>query len=353
VNTCSRIRALVEGAGAIAAQALLNETYRDRAQELMELGYAPDAIIAQLAIEDAGHQSRQYGIVDLQGRFAGFTGADAMDEKGHRTGIVGDFVYSIQGNILVSQDVLDDMAAAFRDTNGELAQRLIAALEAGDAAGGDSRCTIYGKTALSSFITVLRPGDGVSPYLDLDIPSTPASGGSADPVDLLRADYDQWQIDMAGEPDMYLSTITAPPLLYPDGVSNGTVTVTVRNRDGQPVSGLTVTLSNTGGGSLSGVFDCGDGAYTATLTAPAAAGTDEVGAQVQGPTRTVDLDRTATVIYGYPVPDRKSGGCAIGADSHAPGWTWIFVLGALAAACAARRAAGRATTRGRARPRRG
>lgn len=186
------LRALVEGVGSIAAQAYLNPACRDRAKELMELGYAPDAIIAQLEVEDANHQWRQYGIVDLQGRHAAFTGANADDQKGHRPGQVGDFTYSVQGNILVSQQVLDNMEAAFRNTSGDLAQRLIAALEAGDAAGGDARCTSYGKTALSSFITVLRPGDGGNPYLDLEIPSTPASAGSDDPIALLRDQYDQW-----------------------------------------------------------------------------------------------------------------------------------------------------------------
>jgi uncharacterized Ntn-hydrolase superfamily protein len=186
------LRALVEGVGAIAAQAYLNPTYRDRAQELMQLGYTPTEIIAQLAIEDANHQWRQYGIVDLQGRMDAFTGSNADDEKGHRSGTIGDFVYSVQGNILVSQAVLDDMETAFRGTNGNLARRLMAALEAGDDAGGDGRCTAYGKTALSAFITVLRPGDGASPYLDIDVPSTPAAAGSEDPIDTLRDEYDAW-----------------------------------------------------------------------------------------------------------------------------------------------------------------
>jgi uncharacterized Ntn-hydrolase superfamily protein len=186
------LRALVEGVGAIAAQAYLNPTYRDRARELMQLGYSPTEIIAQLAIEDASHQWRQYGIVDLQGRVDAFTGSNADNEKGHRTGTTGDFVYSIQGNILVSQAVLDDMETAFTGTNGSLARRLMAALEAGDAAGGDARCTSYGKTALSAFITVLRPGDGASPYLDIDVPSTPRAADSEDPIDTLRDEYNAW-----------------------------------------------------------------------------------------------------------------------------------------------------------------
>lgn len=332
------LRALVEGVGSIAAQAYLNPTYRDRAKQLMQLGYSPSAIIAQLEIEDANHQWRQYGIVDLQGRYAAFTGSNADAEKGHRPGVIGDFIYSVQGNILVSQQVLIDMENAFRNTAGELAERLIASLEAGDAAGGDSRCTSYGKTALSSFVTVLRLGDGGSPYLDLEIPSTPASPGSSDPIDLLRTDYDQWMTDMAAEPDAYLSTITAPALLPPDGVSTGTVTVTVRNRESQPITGLTVTLSNTGAGSLGTVTDNADGTYTATLTAPPASGTDEISAQVQGPTRTVDLDQTATVTYGYPAPPKKKkSGCSVCTAAADGWWTVLAALGIIAGAYALRR----------------
>ncbi len=186
------LRALVEGVGAIAAQAYLSPTYRDRARELMQLGYTPAEIIAQLAIEDANHQWRQYGIVDLEGRVDAFTGSNADAEKGHRTGTIGDFVYSVQGNILVDQTVLDDMETAFRGTSGSLAKRLMAVLEAGDDAGGDARCTSYGKTALSAFITVLKPGDGASPYLDIDVPSTPEAAGSEDPIDTLRDEYNAW-----------------------------------------------------------------------------------------------------------------------------------------------------------------
>lgn len=295
----ARIRALVEGVGAIAAQAYLNTYYRDRAKQLMEAGNAPDAIIAQLAIEDSGHQSRQYGIVDLEGRYAAFTGSSADDEKGHRTGRVGDFVYSIQGNLLTGQDVLDDMVAAFTSTDGELAERLMAALAAGDAAGGDARCTIYGKTALSSFITVIRPGDGANWYLNEEIYSTPRSSGSDDPIVLLQADYDQWVLDIAVEPDMYLSTVTvSPTTLAADGTSTAAVTVTVYNREGlQLGGGLTVTLSNTGSGVLSSVTDNGDGTYTATLTASSTISSDKITAQVQGPIRTVTLDIEAYITY--------------------------------------------------------
>jgi MYXO-CTERM domain-containing protein len=150
--------------------------------------------------------------------------------------------------------------------------------------------------------------------------------------------YDQWVINMAAEPDAFLSTITAPAMLAPDGVANGAVVVTVCNRTGQPLAGLTVTLSNTGDGTLSGVADIGDGTYSATLTAPTTAGTDEISAQVQGPTRTVDIEETATVVYGYYiVPEKKKSGCQLSSENSSGLWTVLLVAAGLGLAWYVRR----------------
>src|SRR4030095_7127886 len=105
-------------------------------------GTDPAEILKMLADEDTNHQSRQYGIVDLQGRSAGFSGNEngkqSLDRQGKVDG--AEIYFSIQGNILASDDVIEDAVNAFKKTKGTLADRVMAAMEAADARGGDKRC---------------------------------------------------------------------------------------------------------------------------------------------------------------------------------------------------------------------
>lgn len=123
------------GVGAIATQSLANLSYGVEGLELLEKGLSPKEVIEKITEKDDGHALRQVGIVDVKGQSATYTGDDCYDWAGGAAAKN----YAIQGNILVSQQVIEQMEATFEQTEGSLAERLTAALLAGDSAGGDSR----------------------------------------------------------------------------------------------------------------------------------------------------------------------------------------------------------------------
>jgi len=123
------------GVGAVATQAWANVRYGEDGLALLAEGNDAPAAVAALTKGDADRERRQVGIVDAKGRAAAFTGKECLDWAGHRTGEG----FSVQGNILVKKEVVDAMADAFVAAKGELADRLMEALEAGQRAGGDKR----------------------------------------------------------------------------------------------------------------------------------------------------------------------------------------------------------------------
>ena len=123
------------GVGAIATQASANQSYGPRGLELLEQGLSPDEVVTRLTNADEGRDRRQLAVIDAQGRVSAYTGSRTSDWAGHIEGNN----YSVQGNILVSEEVVQAMAQAFETAEGELAERLMAALDAGQAAGGDAR----------------------------------------------------------------------------------------------------------------------------------------------------------------------------------------------------------------------
>ena len=140
------------GVGAIATQAGVNVGYGPRGLELLRQGLTAQQVLDKLLAEDTfpRKDARQVAIVDAKGNVAVFTGDAANEWRGHVTGKT----WSAQGNILVGRHVVDAMARAFDNTNDELAEKLYAALKAGDDAGGDSR----GRQSAS--ILVVRKGGG-------------------------------------------------------------------------------------------------------------------------------------------------------------------------------------------------
>ena len=123
--------------GAVATQASVNVGYGPRALELLKQGLTAQQVMDRLFEEDTfgGKEGRQIAIVDSHGNVAVVTGPTASDWRGH---IKGEN-YSVQGNILAGEEVVQAMAQAFENTTGELSERLYAALSAGDRAGGDRR----------------------------------------------------------------------------------------------------------------------------------------------------------------------------------------------------------------------
>jgi uncharacterized Ntn-hydrolase superfamily protein len=123
------------GVGAVATQAAGVAVYGARALEELTRGATPEEALERVLAEDEGRETRQLGVVTADGRAAAFTGSECNDWAGHRIGAG----YAVQGNILAGEAVVDAMAHAFDDTPGPLVERLVASLEAGQAAGGDRR----------------------------------------------------------------------------------------------------------------------------------------------------------------------------------------------------------------------
>ncbi|HYO60484.1 MAG TPA: DUF1028 domain-containing protein [Actinomycetota bacterium] len=144
------------GAGAVATQALANLSYGPGGLDLLASGTSAADAVAQLTGADEGREDRQLGIIDASGRAAMFTGSACFDWAG---GIAEDG-FCCQGNILTGPEVVESMAGAFRSTTGELAVRLLAALRAGDDAGGDRR----GRQ--SAALYVAREGGGYGGGID-------------------------------------------------------------------------------------------------------------------------------------------------------------------------------------------
>lgn len=146
------------GVGAVATQAAGIAGYGPRILALLEEGLAPAEAIERALADDPGRETRQLGVVSAAGVAAAFTGADCNDWAGHEAGAG----FAVQGNILAGEEVVREMARAFRETEGELAERLVAALEAGQAAGGDRR------GQQSAAVLVERSGAGAGGRLGLD-----------------------------------------------------------------------------------------------------------------------------------------------------------------------------------------
>lgn len=123
------------GVGAIATQSAANTTYGPDGLALLAKGAKPSEALEILTRQDPGQAFRQVGIVNAKGEAVTFTGERCNPWAGGKTGKN----YAVQGNILTGAEVVEAMAKAFEESNGLLSHRLLAALEAGDAAGGDKR----------------------------------------------------------------------------------------------------------------------------------------------------------------------------------------------------------------------
>jgi len=216
---------VVPGKGVAACQAAVDNTHQNQMLVFQELqkGTDPKQIVELLA-KDPAFQSRQFGILDLQGRRAGHSGLTngyvSQDVQGQVPGT--DIFYSIQGNILRPGTVVPNAVQAFLNTKGAITDRVMAAMEAADGSGGDSRCTCPpwpadgskpaiacdGKTAhvayilmaeksdtngdshnngtYTTYITVSQPGPDHGP-------NTIRAGENLNPVKTLRMRYDAWR----------------------------------------------------------------------------------------------------------------------------------------------------------------
>jgi hypothetical protein len=216
---------IVPGKGVAACQAGVDNTHQNQMLVFQELqkGTDPKQII-ELLSKDPAFQSRQFGILDLQGRRAGHSGLTngyvSQDIQGQVPGT--EIFYSIQGNILRPGTVVPNAVQAFLSAKGAITDRVMAAMEAADGSGGDSRCTCPpwpadgskpaipcdGKTAHVAYILMAEKSDTngdshnngkYTAYITVSQPApdhgpnTIKPGENLNPVKTLRVRYDAWR----------------------------------------------------------------------------------------------------------------------------------------------------------------
>lgn len=296
------------GFGAGAAQSLGDPTGVNR--QIMfqgfQMGSTPREIFDEIRFNGAGSlANRQYGIVSFTGDPLSFSHADVGAAKDQLTGTVGDITYAIQGNVLTAGSILRFAAQdAFLDTDGDLSQRVMAAMVAAREKGGDGRCSCpqgpqpfscgapppgFEKSAHVAFIVLARIGDTDGPcdnvvgctsgeyYLDLDVVG--GDGTPEDPVDILEKQYDVWRANLVGRPDHILSRARPRAGALPaDGVTRTQYFVEVYDVYGNlarkggadvvatPLNGLTTIVGPT--------TDYGNGVYSFDVQAGTLPGTE-------------------------------------------------------------------------------
>ena len=155
--------------GAVATQANVNVGYGQQALDLLRQGMTAQEALKKILADDKfeGKDGRQVAIVDAKGNIAAYTGPKAPNWAGDRQGKT----WSAQGNILVGPQVPEAMGRAFEATQGELAEKLFAALKAGDAAGGDSR----GRQSASMLVVRKRGGRNINNdrYIYINVDDNP------------------------------------------------------------------------------------------------------------------------------------------------------------------------------------
>ena len=216
---------VVPGKAVAACQAGVDGTRQNQALVFRELqkGTAPDAIIEMLA-EDPAFQSRQFAILDLEGRMAGHSGLSngyvAQVLSGQVPGT--EIYYSVQGNILAAGQVMPNAERAFLNATGALTDRVMAAMDAADGSGGDGRCTCPpwptdgttpkiacdGRTSHIAYILMADPTDTsgesfndgqYAMYITVSQPGPDKGphqvkvGENLNPVKTLRMRYDAWR----------------------------------------------------------------------------------------------------------------------------------------------------------------
>lgn len=183
---------IVVGKGAVHTQSYWNPSNQSKANEYLNQDLPATDIISLLEQNDAQNNAsiRQYGAVTFAGlpeeQAAAFTGDNCFDVKKHRVGST----FSVQGNILLNEGIVDSMYEKFNRSVGPLHERLMAALQGAKVPGADSRCLSEGVSSLSAFIRVARPGDSNDDlWMDLNINKTPFG---VEPIDNLQGLYEEF-----------------------------------------------------------------------------------------------------------------------------------------------------------------
>jgi hypothetical protein len=298
---------IVVGKGAGCAQSFVDSSGANRLAiwNGLHTYNTPANILQVLQQIDPGFQTRQYGIVDMPSTPVTFTGTGAGIAKFGVAGVNGEIRYAIQGNVLTGNQVITDAEIAFLALQGDLTSRVMAAMEAARALGGDGRCScspsaptscgvpppVFAKSAHVGFLIDARLGDtdGIcnatvgcasgNYYLNLNVIGNTFD---LDPVIQLATQYQAWRTAQLGHPDGLNSMVFPGAQCLPaDGRTATSVDVTLIDIEGLPITqgGATVTLTNESGlpavTTPSAVIDHGNGTYSFTLTAGTLAGVDQ------------------------------------------------------------------------------
>jgi uncharacterized Ntn-hydrolase superfamily protein len=176
------------GVGAVATQAIVDVSYGPRGIELLKKGMSPTDIIKEIWESDPDprprdwtKQGRQFAVINANGEVAAFTGPKAPRWAGDKQGKY----CTAQGNILAGEAVVTNMVTAFENTSGHISLRLLAALEAGQAAGGDTR------GMQSAAMIVVKKGGGV--WLNNDVVLRLQVDDNPEPIKELRRLVEKWR----------------------------------------------------------------------------------------------------------------------------------------------------------------
>lgn len=200
------------GVGAIATQALVNPLYGAQGLALLRTGQTPDAVIAALTGPDPGREQRQLHVIDAAGT-AQHTGPGCIAWAGHGRGAD----VSAAGNMLAGPGVVDAMLDGFARAEGDFAERLIAALEAGEAAGGDKR----GRQSAAVKICI------ADPYPDVDIRADDHPDPLAELRRLHRVSLERYAVFRR----------FLPGAAHPWGITDRATIDAAIARDGRPLGG--------------------------------------------------------------------------------------------------------------------
>lgn len=294
-----------EGAGACQAAGDFNGIRRPVMFNGLRQDRTPASILVSLA-GIGGHASRQYGIVDTEGEAITFTGTATSEWTGGITGSVGTLHYAIQGNILAGPCVVPAIEAAIVETDGDMADRMMAGMLAARMAGGDGRCSCAGspptacgcpppafdKSGHIGGMIVARVGDADDPactsggcadgdyFMRLNVAFQP--GSADDPVDQLTEAFDAWRLERADRIDALVTLVEATPEMVASAQGAGAIRIVPRTASGAVPATPARSIAVTHAADSAGIALIGspqplpDGTWLVPLTGGAtdATGTD-------------------------------------------------------------------------------
>lgn len=301
-NLAKYVPVIRVGFGAAAAQSQIDQTAKNRKIMFTELGNGtdPQTILNMVGAQDTAFQSRQIGIVDLQARRVTFSGVNCFAWAGGVVGQDGPLTYAIQGNILTCDEVVNAARDALIATQGDVATKLMAAMEAARSKGGDGRCSClpsapescgcppptFTKSAHIGCMVIARIGDtdgtctaqlGCATgnyYMNLNVKNADGQGIDPDPVLQLKTQYLAWRNTQIGRPDAILTERNfTQPVILADGVSQSQLLIHLKDLENNavPLEGATITVTPEGGDQgvvdLGTPIDLGGGHYSIPLTA--------------------------------------------------------------------------------------